>query len=78
MPVWEASYLIVIASKTGWSESFIRHSLPLSRGWAYYHAARALEGERCRWPGVTTTAGHYIDRLRSWVRSLSRSTPPPQ
>ena len=70
MPVWEAQYVIVIASKTGWSESHIRHHLPLSRGWAYYHAARLLEGERCRWPGRSTPVSRYLSRLRNWVRAL--------
>lgn len=70
MPVWEARYVIIIASKTGWSEHFIRHELPLSRGWAYYHMARLLEGERCRWPGISTPVSSYINRLRAWVKSL--------
>lgn len=70
MPVWEAQYIIVIASQTGWTESFIRHELPLCRGWAYYHAARLLEGERCRWPHATTPVSNYLTRLRTWVRSI--------
>ena len=66
MPVWEAQYVVVIASKTGWTEHFIRHELPLSRGWAYYHAARLLEGERCRWPGVPSPSAGYLHRLKAW------------
>lgn len=54
---------MVIASKTGWSEHFIRWELPLARGYAYYHAARMLEGERCRWPGPDK-------KLKSWLESL--------
>jgi hypothetical protein len=72
MPVWEAQYVIVIASQTGWSEDHIRHHLPLSRGWAYYHAARLLEGEKCRWPTATTPVSNYLTKLRSWVTSLRK------
>jgi len=50
VPVWEAQFTLVIASKTGWEEDFIRWGLPLARGFPYYHAARLLEGENCRWP----------------------------
>ncbi len=70
MPVWEAQYVIVIASKTGWSEDFIRHRLPLSRGYAYYHAARVLEGERCRWPGVKSAAAGWVDAVKDWARKF--------
>jgi hypothetical protein len=65
LPVWEAQYVVVIASKTGWTEDFIRHRLPLARGWAYYHAARVLEGERCRWPGGGA-AREYLSKVRRW------------
>jgi hypothetical protein len=68
MPVWEAQYVIVIASKTGWPERFIRWELPLSRGYAYYHAARVLEGERCRWPGKTGAIGAWVDKMCEWAR----------
>lgn len=72
MPVWEAQYVITIASKTGWTEDFIRHHLPLSRGWAYYHAARLIEGEKCRWPGKKSTMSTYLDSVRSWVHKITR------
>ena len=72
MPVSEASYVIVVASKTGWSEEFIRHRLPLSRGWAYYHAARVLEGERCRWPGRDSSISKHVDNVREWVRKVTK------
>lgn len=42
--------MTTIARATGWSESHIRWHLPLSRGWAYYHAQRLHEGERTIWP----------------------------
>ena len=74
MPVWEAQYTLVIASKTGWTEEFIRHELPLSRGYAYYHAARVMEGERCRWPGRETTISRHVDHLVNWVRQRLKST----
>lgn len=72
MPVWEAQYVMVIASKTGWSERFIRHELPLSRGWAYYHGARLLDGDRMRWPGKRTTMSDYVDKMRAWVMRVTR------
>jgi hypothetical protein len=77
MPVWEAIYVVIIASKTGWTEDHIRHHLPLSRGWAYYHAARLLEGERCRWPGRQSTISKHIDSVKKWVRSLRKTTSRP-
>lgn len=61
---------MVIASKTGWSEDFIRNHLPLSRGFAYYHAARLLEGERCRWPGKSKVITKWVAGIKEWVRSL--------
>jgi hypothetical protein len=66
MPVWEAQYVLIVASRTGWSEHFIRHELPLQRGWAYYHAARLLEGEKCRWPGKDSPVARWVDRVRQW------------
>ena len=78
MPVWEATYIMVIASKTGWTEDFIRHRLPMSRGWAYYHAARVLEGERCRWPGATSAAAGYVERVRTWAQRLARGKRQPR
>lgn len=68
MPVWEAQYVVVIASKTGWTEHFIRWELPLTRGYAYFHAARVLEGEHCRWPGRRSSVGKWIESMRHWLR----------
>lgn len=76
MPVWEAMYTLIIASKTGWTEDFIRHHLPLSRGLAYYHAIRFMEGEKCRWPGVETAVSRHIDNIRQWVRRVTRKSTP--
>ncbi len=59
--------MIVLASKTGWTEDFIRWHLPLTRGWAYYHAARVMEGERCRWPGRPSAVAKWVDKVRLWV-----------
>lgn len=72
MPVWEAQFVLVIASKTGWTEWFIRHELPLSRAYAYYHAARLLEGERCRWPGKRSPLGQWVDAVKDWVRGRKK------
>ncbi len=63
MPVSESQYLIVISSKTGWSEDYIRWWLPLSRGWAHYHTARMLDGERMRFPGCATQADAWFDQV---------------
>ncbi len=48
--MFEADWILTIASRTGWPEDFLRWRLPLSRGWAYWHAAAIREGIRCRWP----------------------------
>jgi hypothetical protein len=64
--------VLVIASKTGWTEDFIRHQLPLSRGFAYYHAARLLEGERCRWPGQGGPVSRWLRGVRDRLRQLRR------
>lgn len=64
--------MIVIASKTGWSEWFIRHELPLSRGYAYFHGSRLLDGERCRWPGRNKGVMAWARRVKDWVRGLKR------
>ena len=72
MPVWEAQYVIVIASITGWSEDFIRHRLPLSRGWAYFHAARLMEGEKCRWPAAESKVAGYLSSLQAWWRRVMK------
>ena len=76
MPVWEATYVLVIASKTGWEEDYIRHQLPLSRGYAYYHAARLLEGERCRWPSGEGPVGRWLRKVRDRVRGRESTRPP--
>ena len=77
MPVWEAQYVLVLASKTGWTEDHIRHHLPLSRGLAYYHAARVLDGERCRWPGGRNPVSRWLRSVREKFRKNKKSTPTP-
>jgi len=78
MPVWEAQYIIVIAARTGWTEEFIRWELPLSRGYAYYHAARLLDGERMTWPGGSKKGTQFFDSVKSWARKflLPKTTSP--
>lgn len=66
----EALYVLRIASKSGWPEDYIRHQLPLARGWAYYHAACLLDGERCRWPGTSSGVSKWVDGAREWMRKL--------
>ena len=60
----EAAYVLVIARATGWSEHHIRWDLPLARGWAYYHAARLLDGEPMRWPSNDS------DRITGWWQKV--------
>jgi hypothetical protein len=59
--------VLVIASKTGWPEDFIRWQLPLARGFPYYHAARLLEGENCRWP-ARASSPHDPTAIRHRIR----------
>jgi hypothetical protein len=66
--VEEAQYVIVIATATGWTEHHIRHELPLSRGYAYYHTARLLAGEKCRWPHQASRNERWVDGLKKWIR----------
>jgi hypothetical protein len=70
VPVWEAQFVLVIASKTGWKETFIRWCLPLSRAFPYYHAARLLEGENCRWPHRSTST-HDPAAIRAKIRAAA-------
>ena len=44
MPSWTASYLITIASQTGWTRDFILWELPLSQGWQLQHAILIQNG----------------------------------
>jgi hypothetical protein len=62
--------VLVLAQATGWSEDYLRHELPLCRGYAYYHAARLLAGEKCRWPGKRGKFGKWVDQVKGWVRGL--------
>lgn len=70
MPVWEAQYVIVISSRTGWTEQFIRWELPLERGWAYYHMSRLLDGDRMRWPGEAAQVRSVFGKVKEWARGL--------
>lgn len=65
-------YVMIIAEKTGWEERFIRWDLPLSRGLAYYHAARLLAGERCRWPGRESRVKRWVKQVAGWLRNRHR------
>lgn len=70
MPGWKATRILVIASKSGWTERYIEWDLPLARVNAYYHAARVLEGERCRWPGAGGAIGGFVDGVREKVKRM--------
>ena len=64
MPCEEAIYVTAIAATTGWSEHFIRWELPLERGWAYYHAARLMAGEKCVWPEAIEAEHQWFDQIQ--------------
>jgi hypothetical protein len=65
----------VIARATGWSESHIRWHLPLTRGWAYYHAQRLHEGERTTWPAALAAEEDWFDNLQQKHQKKTRSVP---
>ena len=44
MPSWAASYLITLASHTGWSRDFILWELPLAQGFQLQHAVLIQSG----------------------------------
>lgn len=58
---------MVLAAKTGWTEEFIRWRLPLSRGYAYFHAARLMEGEDTFWPAASDPVEEWIESVRRWA-----------
>lgn len=62
---------MVLAAKTGWTEHFIRWELPLSRGYAYYHTARIMDGEHTQWPGQTDAIHQWAADVRAWARRTS-------
>lgn len=70
MPVFEAQFVLTIASKTGWSEDHIRWQLPLWRAWSYYHGARILEGDRFRWPAGKSKLRDAIGRAKELARRM--------
>ena len=60
---------MVIASRTGWTESYIRWHLPLRRGMAYFHAAMLLDGIPMRWPSDRAEAEQEFDKSISRIRN---------
>jgi hypothetical protein len=44
-----ASYVITLASQTGWTEDFILNELPLSRGFQYQHCIWRMNGISTEW-----------------------------
>jgi len=72
VPVWEAEYVVVIAARTGWTEEFIRWELPLCRGWAYYHAAMLMDGQRMRWPGSGDRVVKWFRSVQGWLGKLRK------
>jgi hypothetical protein len=66
---------MVLASKTGWTEQHIRWDLPLSRGYAYFHAARLMEGDKTQWPGQTAPVEEWLATVRAWAASALTPAP---
>ncbi|NBW10685.1 MAG: hypothetical protein EBR82_21935 [Caulobacteraceae bacterium] len=44
-----ASYVITLASQTGWTEDFILNELPLARGFQYQHCIWRMNGISTEW-----------------------------
>lgn len=66
--------MVVIANRTGWDEDYIRWRLPLARGFPYYHAARLLDGEECRWPKRGGTEGaRQAEEVGRKIREAARN-----
>lgn len=61
----------MIAAKTGWTEKFLRWKLPLSRGFAYYHTARVMEGGQFIWSEQAGAVEEWVDSVRKWAASVS-------
>jgi hypothetical protein len=72
--VSEAQYVAVIARGTGWTEDFSRWQLPLSRGRAYVHALRLMEGESMLWPDRRLSeTGRWWERVRTRFNPVGRA-----
>jgi len=68
--VHEAIYILVIARATGWAEDYIRWELPQERGWAYFHAARLLDGVPMRWPDPGPENDTWWQRITTSIRKI--------
>jgi len=44
-----------VSKATGLTSTEIEWDLPLSQGWAYFHAQRLLDGEPMTWPMTEST-----------------------
>jgi hypothetical protein len=60
-PKWERSFVIAIASETGWTEEYIRWHLPMARAWGYYHAVAIRNGNDMVSPDYQEQKEHEID-----------------
>jgi hypothetical protein len=68
--VFEAQYVIVLCREGVGDENYVRHHLPLWRGMAYYHAARLMAGERCRWPTRHQEYGEWGKALAKQIKEF--------
>ncbi len=60
--------MVIVASKTGWTEEYIRWELPLSRGHSYYHSSRLLDGVGMQWPETRQKIDDYVDDVKNGIR----------
>ena len=58
----------MLSSRTGWTEEYIRWHLPLSRGMAYFHAARMLDGQGMQWPEESAKVDDWLGGIRENLR----------
>lgn len=61
---------MVLASRTGWKEKKIRWKLPLSKGWAYFHAAMLLDGIPMTFPGGTAKEQAWWEQTEARIKAL--------
>jgi diadenosine tetraphosphate (Ap4A) HIT family hydrolase len=73
-PVWMAYYVACVRPITGLSETEILWDLPLSRGYAYMHAALAREGVEMRFSGDPDDEDEIFKRAKAMMRPRKELT----
>ena len=62
-----AIYIGVIAKLTGWTHCYISWSLSLAQGWALFHTARFLAGEKRIWSKPSHLDLAYEARISGFI-----------